>query len=170
MLRRETIAETRKRKTPASDSLTPSRSKSGKRKRQLDPLQRSSKVVQIPSPLPLKRKWSTVPEVISLLDSPAPPDPSHQPPTKRRRRSRSQGTHYRRPPEFWDNLSRLQLTRLALHEFDRRTILPTVSKPPELFEVKEIRVKELARFARRGGPNLRDLRGVGSPINLENLC
>ena len=72
--------------------------------------------------------------------------------------------------EYWDSLSKLWLTRRALDELDRRTkaspVKRTVSrglslgdKPgqPEKFS------KQLKRFARYGGPDLRELRGVSSP-------
>ncbi|KID82404.1 hypothetical protein MAJ_11358, partial [Metarhizium majus ARSEF 297] len=69
------------------------------------------------------------------------------------------------PPEFWDRLSKIELTHRALEELDRRTrtrrshpltparhsgLVPTTSK-------------DLDRFARHGGPDLRDLRGHPNP-------
>ncbi|KAJ3494995.1 hypothetical protein NLG97_g3708 [Lecanicillium saksenae] len=64
------------------------------------------------------------------------------------------------PPEFWDNLSKVWLTPRALREKDRRngvspfaTTSAAVSATPT----------SLARFARRGGPDLRHLRGYPEP-------
>ncbi|KUI56432.1 hypothetical protein VP1G_10823 [Cytospora mali] len=63
------------------------------------------------------------------------------------------------PPEFWDRLSTIPFTRRALEEFDRRTrlqpALPRRPSPPL--------TANLTRFARHGGPDLRDLRGCRCP-------
>ena len=67
------------------------------------------------------------------------PDPHPQPPAKRQKRSQ-------RPPEFWDNLSRVPLCRDALREFDRRTVRPTTHKPPVWSVLKEDLVKQLKRL------------------------
>ena len=90
-------------------------------------------------------------------------DPPPQPPKCQKKLSR---LHNEPSPAFWDSLSRVWLTRSALREFDRRTVevvRPTPKYPPDL---KGYPVKELERFARHGGPSLRDLRGV---VSL-NLC
>jgi hypothetical protein len=65
------------------------------------------------------------------------------------------------PPEFYDRLSKIWLTSGALRELNRRNrilhllaSLPRPSAPP----------KDLARFARRGGPDLSNLRGVMSHV------
>ena len=90
-------------------------------------------------------------------------DPPPQPPKGQKTLSR---LHNGPSPSFWDSLSRVWLTRCALREFDRRTVklvVPTQKYPPDL---KGYPVKELERFARHGGPSLRDLRGVRSP----SLC
>ncbi|KAF1809586.1 hypothetical protein P152DRAFT_383747, partial [Eremomyces bilateralis CBS 781.70] len=87
----------------------------------------------------------------------AEPELQPQPPTKcqkRLRRSRS-----KTPPEFWDNLSRVPLCRRALREFNRRAVRPITSKQRAESVVKGDLVKQLKRFARRGGPDLRDIRG-----------
>ncbi|KAF2241478.1 hypothetical protein BU26DRAFT_571944 [Trematosphaeria pertusa] len=82
-----------------------------------------------------------------------------QPPVKRQKRSQRGRT----PPEFWDNLSRVPLCRRALREFNRRTIRPVALEPPARSVLKEDLVKQLKRFARHGGPNLRDIRGYPAP-------
>ena len=87
-------------------------------------------------------------------------DPQPQPQAKRRKRSRRPRS--RTPPEFWDNLSRVPLCHRALREFDRRTVQPVAPKPPKRSVLKGDLVKQLKRFARHGGPNLRDIRGVSS--------
>ena len=91
----------------------------------------------------------------TIEDAPAT-DRSPQPPAKRRKRS-----HNRTPPEFWDNLSKVPLCRRALREFNRRTVGLTAPKPPAPSVLKGDLVKQLKRFARHGGPSLRDIRGVG---------
>ncbi|POS73710.1 hypothetical protein DHEL01_v207901 [Diaporthe helianthi] len=64
--------------------------------------------------------------------------------------------HY--PPEFWDRLSKIPLTRSALKELDRRNgARPAFSPPPTSL------ARDLARFARHGGPDLRGLRGCVAP-------
>ncbi|KAJ8132819.1 hypothetical protein O1611_g798 [Lasiodiplodia mahajangana] len=66
------------------------------------------------------------------------------------------------PPEFWDRLSKVPLTGRALRELDRRNGIRSPLPP---------RVQEgafcgsLAEFARRGGPNIADLRGAFKRTN-----
>ncbi|KAM7210664.1 hypothetical protein V8F06_013947 [Rhypophila decipiens] len=62
-------------------------------------------------------------------------------------------------PEFWDNLSKVWLTPRALRELDRRNDAQPTSKPP----APAVYTKDLARFARHGGPDLRHLRGYPEP-------
>jgi hypothetical protein len=87
-----------------------------------------------------------------------PEEPQPQQPVKRQKRSRR--SRSQTPPEFWDNLSRVPLCRRALREFNRRTTEPVAPEPPVLSVLKDDLVKQLKRFARRGGPNLRNIRGV----------
>ncbi|KAK4234922.1 hypothetical protein C8A03DRAFT_46836 [Achaetomium macrosporum] len=58
------------------------------------------------------------------------------------------------PPEFWDNLSKVPLTRRALRELDRRNRTRPVLAAAETFPT------DLTQFARRRGPDLRHLRAV----------
>ncbi|KAI8958187.1 hypothetical protein F5Y11DRAFT_362951 [Daldinia sp. FL1419] len=58
------------------------------------------------------------------------------------------------PPEFWDRLSKVELTRRALEELNRRT---KTRRPPPTRTITTPR--DFARFARHGGPDLCDLRG-----------
>ncbi|KAF3760106.1 hypothetical protein M406DRAFT_240300, partial [Cryphonectria parasitica EP155] len=67
--------------------------------------------------------------------------------------------HY--PPEFWDRLSTIPLIRSALKELDRRICEQPAPPPPSL--PTEPAARDLARFARHGGPDLRDLRGYPAP-------
>lgn len=69
------------------------------------------------------------------------------------------------PPEFYDRLSKISLTRLALQELDRRTrsrrSCPSFLTRPSARAVSgDIHPRDLAWFARDGGPDLCDLRGV----------
>jgi hypothetical protein len=90
---------------------------------------------------------------------------------------------------YWDNLSKIWLTKSALRELSRRNSQPVLSQPPSLSrrsrrpitriylaELRSRRViqpasdflrhcepevsKEIKRFARHGGPDLSDLKGV----------
>ena len=68
------------------------------------------------------------------------------------------------PPDVWDNLSKITLTRKALREFDRRT---REKRHPHTARVQETagrilrsNPRRLERFARNGGPDLSKLRGV----------
>ncbi|KAH7309038.1 hypothetical protein B0I35DRAFT_515389 [Stachybotrys elegans] len=58
------------------------------------------------------------------------------------------------PPDFWDNLSKVCLTRRALRELDRRNSTRPAPGPatPAAYAIID-----LAKFARRGGPDLRYL-------------
>ncbi|CAK7238290.1 hypothetical protein SEUCBS140593_010516 [Sporothrix eucalyptigena] len=76
------------------------------------------------------------------------------------------------PPAFWDGLSKLQLTRKAVAEHNRRLRLQQHPSPSlrrcEAHERAEqlahtLLASGLARFARHGGPNLTDLRGYPHP-------
>ncbi|KAI5917726.1 hypothetical protein F4810DRAFT_704704 [Camillea tinctor] len=73
------------------------------------------------------------------------------------KKPRSTKTLWNYPPRYYDNLSKVWLTRLALRELDRRNSIAPQSKP-------SVRAgeysRDLAEFARRGGPDLCHLRGV----------
>jgi hypothetical protein len=65
-------------------------------------------------------------------------------------------TSWKYPPTFWDRLSSLHLTRRALEELSRRT-------GAAQYTAKTVAIpRDLARFVRHGGPDLCDLRGVGT--------
>ncbi|KAF1962348.1 hypothetical protein CC80DRAFT_462403 [Byssothecium circinans] len=81
-----------------------------------------------------------------------------------KRRTPSLRSRFR--PEFWDNLSRVPLCRRALREFNRRAVQPAISKPPAQSVLQDDLVKQLKRFARHGGPNLRDIRGYPERVNM----
>lgn len=61
---------------------------------------------------------------------------------------------------FWDILSRVWLTSRALREFDRRTELQATPTSNDPHCKPHVDAAQLKRFARRGGPDLSDLRGV----------
>lgn len=116
---------------------------------------------------------------------PNPPVPNEYPGTGQRprrdmyRRNRNPFSHgsdstWVYPPEFWDGLmktqSTIQLEPPALEEFDRRNRTRRRSPPPSPsleFAPDIIRTlsstRGLARFARHGGPDLRNLRGFPHP-------
>jgi hypothetical protein len=73
------------------------------------------------------------------------------------------------PPDFYDNLSKVWLTRRALQEHNRRNENHTPSKPAarlvrsrkaKLAALVRLGVPELTLFASSGGPDLSDLQGV----------
>jgi hypothetical protein len=83
---------------------------------------------------------------------------------------------------FWNNLSKVPLCPRALKEFDRRNSLAASStyEPVAWMDspdpqssptaLKSCSTQLLKRFARRGGPDLHDLRGVlKAPDDLEIL-
>jgi hypothetical protein len=106
---------------------------------------------------PQSRKRRRTLEIAPSIDPP-------EPPVKRQKRSQRSAT----PPEFWDNLSRVPLCRRALREFNRRTFQPIAAEPSAPSILGEGQAKILKRFARHGGPNLRDIRGVGCVYAMEN--
>lgn len=65
---------------------------------------------------------------------------------------------------FWDSLSKVSLTRHALKEHNRRnrlaanSVTPTPERRPD--SSKGVGADCIKRFARHGGPDLSDLRGV----------
>ncbi|KAI9889132.1 MAG: hypothetical protein M1814_005794 [Vezdaea aestivalis] len=109
---------------------------------------------------------------------------------KRQGRSHLSGFQY--PPAFWDNLSKIHLTKLALKELDRRNTQATLnSRQPYLRPDRRITrrvsaelkkssqplkspaeylrycamsdLKNIKQTARHGGPDLMDLRGLPNP-------
>ncbi|KAJ2895073.1 hypothetical protein MKZ38_006960 [Zalerion maritima] len=85
-------------------------------------------------------------------------DLSRDPPPKRIKSAREHHS-FNYPPKFWDNLSRVSLTPLALRELDRRN---NTSRPLEP-TTRGRHCDDLARFARHGGPNLSGIRGLLAP-------
>ncbi|KAI0423833.1 hypothetical protein F5Y09DRAFT_336259 [Xylaria sp. FL1042] len=76
----------------------------------------------------------------------------------------------RPPPAFWDNLSETPLTRSALRELDRRNTAAFEQKAARLSiqpatqylgRSSQTELRQIRGFARRGGPDLSDLRAVG---------
>jgi len=98
------------------------------------------------------------------------------------KRHKASSAHREPSPSFWDRLSRVQLSRQGLREFDRRTLshndLATRAPPASLAPLpstaaaaaslvdrpRKSDLVRLQRFARRGGPALAHLRGVGSSV------
>ncbi|KAK0655285.1 hypothetical protein B0T16DRAFT_450998 [Cercophora newfieldiana] len=86
------------------------------------------------------------------------PPQEHRPSKKLRAEGRARSSS-NFSPEFWDNLSKVWLTPRALRELDRRNDARPAPKPPS----PAVYTTDLARFARRGGPDLRHLRGCPEP-------
>jgi len=114
-------------------------------------------------------------------------------PSKRRKSTReSYSSSGLPPPAFWDNLSKIWLTRQALKELGRRNAQSTSNQSPVQFKVKKPRTRSAVRefkqkaqpgipvseylskapladiallktFARQGGPDLTNLRGYQEP-------
>ena len=98
----------------------------------------------------------------------------------RKRARPSDGVHYRsdakRPKlhsklhsaAFYDSLSKIYLTRRALKEHNKRESqrikLQRPARPSRQL-YRAIDAKDIKRFARRGGPDLRDLRGVSHSLH-----
>ncbi|KAL8698073.1 MAG: hypothetical protein Q9224_002018 [Gallowayella concinna] len=72
---------------------------------------------------------------------------------------------------FWDNLSKLWLTRCALQEFDRRTVWPTAPTKPRSTGAEHVDFAQLQFFAADGGPSLDDLRpySVSNEADVETV-
>ena len=88
----------------------------------------------------------------------------HPPQKKAKRRHQSQ---QETNTVYWNSLSKLWLTRRALDELDRRNrhraspVKSTSTRGLDLGDEPGLNLsKQLKRFARHGGPDLRDLGGV----------
>jgi hypothetical protein len=94
----------------------------------------------------------------------------HQPQPSAKRQRLSRQSRSETPTEFWDNLSRVPLCRRALRELNRRAVPPVAPTPRTERIVKSHPIIRLKRFARRGGPDLRNIRGVSSINTVEKAC
>lgn len=111
-----------------------------------------------------KRKRTATEEEHSTIATNSP-----QPPWKRAKnafQSRQEAN-----TTYWDSLSKLWLTKRALKELNRRnrqTVSPVrsgiIRRPDRSGESAALEncSSQVKRFARQGGPDLRDLRGVNS--------
>ncbi|KAF2006354.1 hypothetical protein P154DRAFT_482175 [Amniculicola lignicola CBS 123094] len=102
-----------------------------------------------------KRKREVEAAPIAELES--QPLPQAQRPAKRQKPPYP--SQSKTPPEFWDKLSRVPLCRRALREFNRRAVQPIAPQPRPERDIEGNLVQQLKRFARRGGPDLRGIRG-----------
>jgi len=91
------------------------------------------------------------------------------PPLPRKKALRHRQSQQETNTAYWDSLSKLWLTRRALDELDRRNrqraspVRTTVARDLDLGDEPDLLKnlsKQLKRFARHGGPDLRDLGGV----------
>ena len=94
-------------------------------------------------------------------DSEPQTDCPSQPSAKRQHLQGNQ--RQRTPPAFWDNLSRQWLTTRTLREWNRRTALAAALVLPPRNDRGDW---DLKRFARQGGPDLSDVRGVSAVSSL----
>ncbi|KAK4974081.1 hypothetical protein LTR66_011094 [Elasticomyces elasticus] len=85
-----------------------------------------------------------------------------QPPTAKRRKADASNCY---PPRFWDTLSTVRLTRRALKEFDRRTVLiatapvAKATATPATRRLLRSDFRRLRQLASGGGPDLSAVRG-----------
>ncbi|KAM3065768.1 hypothetical protein ACMFMG_010006 [Clarireedia jacksonii] len=118
-------------------------------------------------------------------------NPLPSPPSSKRQKL--QHHEHVEPPEFWDSLSKVWLTKRALRELNRRsTVLRSsrfqarrpitrnfrakqhknahkhISAAGFLRRCSPRRSKDVERFARRGGPDLSDLIGYSEPTHSPN--
>ncbi len=127
---------------------------------------------------PYKSQWS----------SPEAGDEDNIPDVSSKRRRVNENTRKARHAaraKYWDTLSKVWLTPRALREFDRRNALqsreqkcttilelwPQGSSSVAISQLSAASLKDLKLFARRGGPNLKDLRNVSQanePMRLRN--
>ncbi|PHH87159.1 hypothetical protein CDD83_9249 [Cordyceps sp. RAO-2017] len=94
--------------------------------------------------------------------------PGDDRPTKKTRLSKRspEPNPFHWPPEWWDELSKVWLTRRALREFDRRNKLKPSPSPAPHHPAGS--TPSLAQFARCGGPDLRHLRAYQEPVKHQN--
>ncbi|MCJ1381926.1 hypothetical protein MMC17_005038 [Xylographa soralifera] len=126
-----------------------------------------------------QRKHRTSEQLMSLQNK------GSQHVSKKQKRSHSNGFQY--PPAFWDNLSKIDLTKRALKELDRRNAQAALHLPPayprssrpitqrNLAEPRSSQRRNLRhcgtrmrkgieKTARQGGPDLSDLRDLPDPL------
>lgn len=133
-------------------------------------------MLQVPPPNPRKRQRSESPEQTRASQPPSKKQSLHHP------------SLYQHPPAFWDNLSKIWLTKLALRELDRRNreAASSPSRSPHRRAHRPVTrkyiadqrngqvshctdylrrctpktLKDIRLFARHGGPDLSDIRNV----------
>jgi len=108
----------------------------------------------------IEQEHSTIEQEHSTTATPHPP---------RKKAKRHHQSQQETNTAYWDSLSKLWLTRRALDELDRRNsqraspVRPTAARGLDLGN-KSVQLKNLSkplkRFARHGGPDLRNLVGV----------
>ncbi|TFB01190.1 hypothetical protein CCMA1212_007032 [Trichoderma ghanense] len=97
----------------------------------------------------------------------SPPHVDHPPEQPKPGQPAEADSHWQYPPEFWDRLSQIPLVHGAIEELDRRSCVRPSYPSPSTESVKDFTpaaaARELARFARHGGPDLCNLRGYPPP-------
>lgn len=110
---------------------------------------------------------------------PSPPHSTPDRPAKRRKTTEAEAWHRRdkkdvrnsacRTSRFWDGLSRVPLVRSALQELEQRDKSERVAcpglddDPAARTDSNLVVTHDLLQFARHGGPDLTDLRGIPAP-------
>lgn len=92
----------------------------------------------------------------------SPPQIDHLATEPKPRQPVEDNRRWQYPPEFWDRLSQIPLIHSAIEELERRTYTCASHLSPPTYPAKDFTpaaARELARLARHGGPDLRDLRG-----------
>lgn len=72
-------------------------------------------------------------------------------------------------PEVYDSLSKIWLTIRAVRELNRRNKEENRAKRKPVVLSPEIPNTSIVRFARQGGPDLTDLRGVRSAARSQHI-
>ena len=96
-------------------------------------------------------------------------DEDEQPQSMKRRKAAFSSGY---PPQFWDTLSKVRLTRRALREIDRRSAqsrsAPVMNVTGTATSRRILRSDShrLEKFAKDGGPDLSTLRGVSTRLSI----
>ncbi|KAI3401848.1 hypothetical protein diail_8226 [Diaporthe ilicicola] len=94
----------------------------------------------------------------SLFPSPPVSTPEKAPRSKKRKTEPDPSQL--RPHQFWDTLTRVPLCKSALRELDRRNAVADFALTTPTPKQADLGRPDLLRYARHGGPELSDIRGL----------